>query len=58
MLGIMLVDDVDDSSLCSEVGRTDEIVMTFLFNGELVALFKISSQDGTCAPRRHYRYVQ
>jgi len=58
MVRIVLVDDFDNGFFSGDIRRANEIVTAFHFNSQLIALVEISSQYGTGATRRHYRYVE
>jgi hypothetical protein len=58
MLGIVLLNDVDDSALGGTICLADVIVMAFDLDFEPFQLDQVSDQHGTCTARGHYRDIK
>ena len=57
MVGIVLVDDLDDGGFGGAVRVTDEIVMPLLFDAQLVESIEVSQQDAAAATRGHHGHI-
>ena len=57
VVGVVILDDFDDRVFCSTVGVTDEIVVSFLLDIELVELVEMPDEDGAATACCHHGHI-
>ena len=57
VVGVVILDDFDDRVFCCAVGITDEIVVSFLFDIELVELVEMPDEYGAATACCHHGHI-
>ena len=57
VVGIVVLDDLDDGGLGGAIDIADKIVMPFLLNLELVQLVEVPDEDGAATACCHHSHI-